>query len=138
MLPNTKIENMDIIESAVASAGNDQDGISTAHEDNNEATDDNMKKQSLQKLDKPINYVKLNVYEIGCFFQLAQLLLVARKSGRGVTMSTINELFPETCDTFVSDFAVGVGVDYVEFGGLLSSDYSRKYTRLISIQKEMM
>ena len=125
MTSNTKIENMDIIEPTAV------------HADDIGATDDNMKMQSLEKLDKAINYVKLNVYEIGCFFQLAQLLLVARKSGRGVTMSTINEMFPETCDTFVSDFAVGVGADIVEFGGLLSSDYNCKYTRLISIQKEM-
>jgi enolase len=99
--------------------------------------DDVLKTQFIKKYDKTINYIKLNVYDIGCYFQLAQLLLVAKKSGRGVMMSTVNEFFPETTDTFVSDFAVGLGVDYVEFGGLLSSEYNSKYTRLISIQKEM-
>lgn len=153
MLPQTKLENMDILETATTASGEmssqlDIDSIEqpsagegsradmsiarSIGEESRSGVNDDMK-----KVNKAINYIKLNIYEVGCFFQLAQLLLVARKSGRGVTMSTVNELLPETCDTFVSDFAVGLGVDYVEFGGLLLSDYNCKYTRLIAIQKEM-
>ena len=98
------------------------------------AADDNKK---LSEKQKTINYVKLNIYEIGCYFQLAQLFIIAKKSGRGVTISSINESIPETSDTFITDFVVGLGSDFAELGGLTSSDYNSKYNRLVSIQKEM-
>lgn len=131
---NTTLEAVEG-DSGLEGTANDQPIAESSAAIESANADDNNKK--LKEQQKSINYVKLNIYEIGCFFQLAQLFIIAKKSGRGIAISTINESSPETSDTFITDFAVGLGSDFVEFGGIISSDYNCKYNRLVSIQKEM-
>lgn len=44
----------------------------------------------------------------------------------------------ETNDTFIADFAVGVGADYVKFGAPARGERVAKYNRLSSIEAELM
>jgi len=43
----------------------------------------------------------------------------------------------ETNDTFISDFAVGVGADYVKFGAPARGERVAKYNRLLAIESEL-
>lgn len=43
----------------------------------------------------------------------------------------------ETNDTFIADFAVGVGADYVKFGAPARGERIGKYNRLLQIEKEL-
>lgn len=44
----------------------------------------------------------------------------------------------ETNDSFIADFAVGVGADYVKFGAPARGERVAKYNRLLSIEKELL
>ena len=43
----------------------------------------------------------------------------------------------ETNDTFIADFAVGVGADYVKFGAPARGERVAKYNRLSAIEREL-
>jgi len=43
----------------------------------------------------------------------------------------------ETMDDFISDFAVGVGADFIKAGGPLQKEREVKYERLLEIEKEL-
>jgi enolase len=59
----------------------------------------------------------------------------AHEIGWSVIVSTSKET-PETMDTFLSDFAVGVGSSQFQIGGLHSIEYSMKFNRILEISQE--
>jgi enolase len=43
----------------------------------------------------------------------------------------------ETNDTFIADFAIGIGADYVKFGGPARGERVAKYNRLLAVEHEL-
>ena len=64
-----------------------------------------------------------------------ELCKTARELGWAVIIACAED-GPETCDTFISDFAVGIGAAQFMGGGLHSSETSAKYNRLLEISRE--
>eukprot|EP01036_Dinobryon_divergens_P035564 gene35564-46123_t len=69
---------------------------------------------------------------VGCAIALCR---EARNMGWAVVVSIDNDR-PASTDTFLADFAVGVGAGQLSAGGLLSGEYVCKYNRLLEISKE--
>jgi enolase len=62
------------------------------------------------------------------------MVKAAREIGWSVIVSC-NEEAPETVDTFVADFAVGMGVGQFMGGSLRAAENFEKYNRLLEISR---
>jgi len=86
----------------------------------------------------PHNSVKL---QLNKFVSVSQALDIVRKARRVpgwpilVATSDLLECV-DSNDTFLSDFAVGVGAGQAMFGGVLSAESTMKYNRLLEIAEE--
>ncbi len=76
--------------------------------------------------------VKLN--EIGTVTEAISVIGQARSAGWKIIVSHRSG---ETTDTFIADFAVGVGADYAKFGAPARGERVAKYNRLLSIEAEL-
>lgn len=63
------------------------------------------------------------------------LCKTAHEVGWSVIISTAKDT-PETMDTFLSDFAVGIGSSQFVIGGLYGAEYSCKLNRILDICHE--
>ena len=63
------------------------------------------------------------------------MVKAAREIGWNVIVSC-NEEASETVDTFIADFAVGMGVGQFMGGSLQSAENYEKYNRLLEISKD--
>lgn len=72
---------------------------------------------------------------MGSLTAAIQLCKTAREMGWAVIIGS-SEDGPETMDTFISDFAVGIGASQFMAGGLHSLETGCKYNRLMEISRE--
>lgn len=77
--------------------------------------------------------LKVNIYKIGSIYKAIQLCKNVRKWAIIVGSEEENA---ETMDSFVADFAVGVGAGQFAAGGFDSGECLSKYNRLLEITRE--
>jgi enolase len=80
------------------------------------------------------NAVVIKPNQIGSLTETLQAVRLAKESGWKVIVSHRGH---ETNDDFIADLAVGVGADFVKFGGFARGERIAKYNRLLQIQSEI-
>jgi len=94
---------------------------------------------NLKRVEKAIEYgvcnsILVKPNQIGTVSETIDVIKKARDANWKVITSHRSG---ETNDTFIADFAVGVGSDYVKFGAPSRGERVAKYNRLSSIEKEL-
>ncbi len=84
--------------------------------------------------EKACNAILVKPNQIGTVTETVEVTKLARSAGWKVIVSHRSG---ETNDTFIADFAVGVGADYVKFGAPARGERVAKYNRLLSIETEL-
>mgnify|MGYP001580916025 FL=1 len=84
--------------------------------------------------EKACNTILIKPNQIGTVSETMAVTKQARDAGWKVIVSHRSG---ETNDTFISDFAVGVGADYVKFGAPARGERVAKYNRLLAIESEL-
>ena len=82
---------------------------------------------------KVINGIIIKPNQIGTITEALAVVEIARYTGLKVIVSHRSG---ETMDTFIADFAVGVGADYVKFGAP-AHERVAKYNKLLEIEEEI-
>lgn len=82
---------------------------------------------------KTIGGVVIKPNQIGTVTESIAVVEIARFTGLKIIVS---QRSGETMDTFISDFAVGVGADYVKFGAP-ARERVAKYNKLLQIEKDL-
>lgn len=83
---------------------------------------------------KACNAILVKPNQIGTVTETLKVIKMARDALWRVIVSHRSG---ETNDTFIADFAVGVGADYVKFGAPARGERVAKYNRLSSIEMEL-
>lgn len=83
---------------------------------------------------KACNTVLIKPNQIGTVSETINVVKQARSAGWKVFVSHRGG---ETNDSFIADFAVGVGADYVKFGAPAGGERVAKYNRLLAIEVEL-
>jgi len=73
--------------------------------------------------------------QIGTITESINVIRLAKSAGLKIVVSHRSG---ETNDTFIADFAVGVGADYVKFGAPARGERVAKYNRLLAIETELV
>lgn len=76
--------------------------------------------------------VKLN--QMGTITESVEVVKIARDAGWTIFVSNRSG---ETTDTFIADFAVGIGAEYTKFGAPCRGERIIKYNRLLRIEQEL-
>jgi enolase len=84
--------------------------------------------------EKACNSILVKPNQIGTVSETIEVVKASRAAGWKVVVSHRSG---ETNDTFISDFAVGVGAEYVKFGAPARGERVAKYNRLLSIEQEI-
>ena len=84
--------------------------------------------------EKACNSILVKPNQIGTVTETVAVVKQSRDAGWKVIVSHRSG---ETNDAFISDFAVGVGADYVKFGAPARGERVAKYNRLLSIEVEL-
>lgn len=80
------------------------------------------------------NAFRVSLYKAGTVSKAIAMVKDVRDLG-WVPLVGIDREYPETLDTFLTDFAVGVGAGQLLAGGLVTGEYSSKYSRLLEIAR---
>lgn len=96
------------------------------------ATNPKRLKEGIEK--KACTAILVKPNQIGTVTETLQVIKMASDSGWKFITSHRSG---ETNDTFIADFAVGVGSDYVKFGAPARGERVAKYNRLLSIEEEL-
>jgi len=83
---------------------------------------------------KAIGGIIIKPNQIGTVIETIATVEMARKAG---IKTVVSHRSGETNDDFISDFAVGVGADYVKFGAPVRGERVAKYNRLLEIDSEI-
>ena len=83
--------------------------------------------------EKACNAILIKPNQIGTISETLSVIKLAKDAGWKIVVSHRSG---ETNDTFIADFAVGVGADYVKFGAPARGERVAKYNRLSSIENE--
>lgn len=83
---------------------------------------------------KSCNAILIKPNQAGTVTETIEVCKQARAAGWKVVVSHRSG---ETNDTFIADFAVGVGADYVKFGAPARGERVAKYNRLLAIEVEL-
>lgn len=70
--------------------------------------------------------------QIGTF---SEAILAAKEAKKAGWKIMVSHRSGDTCDTFISDFAVGIGADFVKFGAPARGERVAKYNRLLEIEE---
>lgn len=84
--------------------------------------------------EKACNSILIKPNQIGTVTETIKVIKIARDLKWKVIVSHRSG---ETNDSFIADFAVGTGADYVKFGAPARGERVAKYNRLLSIEKEL-
>jgi len=84
--------------------------------------------------EKAANGVIIKPNQIGTLTETIAVVNQARSAGWKINVSHRSG---ETNDTFIADFAVGVGADYAKFGAPARGERVAKYNRFLSIELEL-
>lgn len=80
---------------------------------------------------RAVNSVLIKPNQIGTLTEAFGAVALAKKAGM---IPFVSHRAGETFDTFISDFAVGLGCGFIKAGSLTQPEKSRKYERLIEIE----
>ena len=80
------------------------------------------------------NAILLKANQIGTISELLETIQLAKKSGY---KTIISHRSGETCDCFISDFAVGLNLGQIKTGSMSRMDRISKYNQLIRIEEEL-
>lgn len=83
---------------------------------------------------KACNGVLVKPNQVGTISETLNVIKQTRDAGWRIIVSHRSG---ETNDTFIADFAVGIGADYVKFGAPARGERVGKYNRLSSIETEL-
>jgi len=100
---------------------------------------DDLLATNLKRVDKAIqegacNSILVKPNQIGTVSETIEVIKKAKDAGWRVITSHRSG---ETNDSFIADFAVGTGADYVKFGAPARGERVSKYNRLSSIEVEL-
>lgn len=84
--------------------------------------------------EKACNGIIIKPNQIGTVSETIEVVKKARAAGWKINVSHRSG---ETNDTFIADFAVGVGADYAKFGAPARGERVAKYNRFLSIEVEL-
>ena len=84
--------------------------------------------------EKACNTILVKPNQIGTVTETIGVVTQSRAAGWKIFVSHRSG---ETNDSFIADFAVGVGADYVKFGAPARGERVAKYNRLLSIEVEL-
>lgn len=84
--------------------------------------------------ERACNAILIKPNQIGTVTETIEVVKKSRAAGWKVIVSHRSG---ETNDTFIADFAVGIGADYVKFGAPARGERVAKYNRLLSIETEI-
>ncbi len=90
-------------------------------------------KQAIEK--KACNALLLKVNQIGTVSEAMTAAVLAKNAGWDVVASHRSG---ETEDTFIADFAVGIGVEYIKTGAPARGERTAKYNQLLRIEEMLM
>ena len=93
------------------------------------ATNKERLNQGIEK--KACNAILVKPNQIGTVAETIEVVKIAKNANWKVVVSHRSG---ETCDTFIADFAVGIGADYVKFGAPARGERVVKYNRLVEIE----
>lgn len=94
----------------------------------------NLKRVAKAIKEKACNSILVKPNQIGTVWETLEVIKMARDAGWKVIVSHRSG---ETNDTFIADFAVGVGADYVKFGAPARGERVAKYNRLLAIENDI-
>lgn len=83
---------------------------------------------------KAITAIIIKPNQIGT---LTESISVVQKAKQAQIATIASHRSGETNDTFIADFAVGVGTDFVKFGAPARGERVAKYNRLLAIEQEI-
>lgn len=83
---------------------------------------------------KSTNFILLKANQIGTISEMLDTINLARQNNINMILSHRSG---ETEDTFISDFAVGLGIPYIKSGSLSRGERICKYNRLLRIEENL-
>lgn len=83
---------------------------------------------------KSTNFILLKANQIGTISEMIETINLAKENNINMIISHRSG---ETEDTFISDFAVGLGIKYMKSGSLSRGERICKYNRLIRIEEQL-
>lgn len=83
---------------------------------------------------KSTNFILLKANQIGTISEMLDTIKLARENNINMIISHRSG---ETEDTFISDFAVGLGIPYMKSGSLSRGERICKYNRLLRIEENL-
>lgn len=83
---------------------------------------------------KAITGIVIKPNQIGTVIESLAVVEVARAAGLKIVVSNRAQ---ETMDSFIADFAVGVGAEYCKFGAPARGERIAKYNRLLQIEQQL-
>lgn len=83
---------------------------------------------------KSTNFILLKANQIGTITEMLETINLARENNINMIISHRSG---ETEDTFISDFAVGLGIPYMKSGSLSRGERICKYNRLLRIEESL-
>lgn len=89
-------------------------------------------KKAIEK--RACNSILVKPNQIGTLSETFEVIKIGREAAWKIIVSHRSG---ETNDSFVADFAVGVGADYVKFGAPARGERVAKYNRLLEIEEEL-
>jgi enolase len=84
--------------------------------------------------EKACNAILIKPNQIGTISETLEVVKTAKEKG---FKTIVSHRSGETNDTFIADFAVGVGADLVKFGAPARGERVAKYNRLLEIEEEL-
>ena len=92
---------------------------------------------SEQEKDPLYNTLKVSLCKIGSVYQALLMCKHAKlRNNWSIIVGIEDDSCIETNDTFIADFAVGVGAGQFNGGGFESGEYISKYSRILDITRE--
>ncbi|MEK7164053.1 MAG: phosphopyruvate hydratase, partial [Patescibacteria group bacterium] len=85
--------------------------------------------------EKACNAILVKLNELSTVSENLEVIKLSRDAGWKIIVSHRSG---ETNDTFIADFAIGVGADYVKFGAPARGERVAKYNRLLAIEQETL
>ena len=95
-------------------------------------TNKNLLQKGIDK--KSTNFILLKANQIGTISEMIETINLAKENNINMIISHRSG---ETEDTFISDFAVGLGIKYMKSGSLSRGERICKYNRLIRIEEQL-
>ena len=106
--------------------------VTTIVADDLVATNKNLLAKAIAE--KACSGVIIKPNQIGTISETLEVVKLAKQSGLKINVSHRSG---ETNDTFIADFAIGVGADYAKFGAPARGERVAKYNRFLAIETEL-